>query len=93
MRSPDPPYQRHSDTSKAAAEKIKPVLGRLQQLVFISIESWPATDEELCLRLPISANTVRPRRRELQQMGLIRDSGRRRPTISGRYAVVWEPSK
>ena len=37
----------------------------------------------------MSGNTVRPRRIELQEKGLVVDSGRRRPTPSARQAIVW----
>jgi hypothetical protein len=38
-------------------------------------------------------NTERPRRRELQLNGLVRDSGERRLNRSGRRAVVWEATE
>ena len=86
----EPPHQSHSDTSIAAAEEIKPSVGRLQGVVLDSIKMAWATDEELTKRTGIPPNTLRPRRRELQLKGLIRDSGFRRYTQSGRRAVVWE---
>lgn len=48
-----------------------------------------ATLEEIELGLKLSGNTVRPRRKELEERGLIRDSGMRRKTVSGRDAIVW----
>lgn len=47
------------------------------------------TDEELADLLDIPGNTVRPRRRELELDGRIQDSGDRRATASGRWAIVW----
>jgi hypothetical protein len=75
-----PPHQRHSDTSTAAAEAIRPDAGRLRQFVFEAI--WGrgelgATDEELQELLDMPANTQRPRRVELVDAGRVRDSGRR----------------
>lgn len=48
-----------------------------------------ATDEEGQEALAMPGNTYRPRRTELQSLGLVRDSGARRETKSGRKAVVW----
>jgi hypothetical protein len=39
--------------------------------------------------IPMGANTQRPRRRELELMGLVVDSGNRRLNASGKLAVVW----
>lgn len=47
------------------------------------------TDEELQALLEMPGNSERPRRRELERKGLIRDSGRRRAVRSGRQAIVW----
>lgn len=88
----DPPFQRHSATSLAAAEAIQPKLNSLQWHVLHQIKLtklYGATDEEVCGTTGLSGNTVRPRRIELLRKGLIRDSGRTRATASGRQAVVW----
>lgn len=47
------------------------------------------TDEELQALLDMPGNSERPRRRELERKGLVRDSGRRRQVRSGRQAIVW----
>lgn len=91
-RSPyngEPPSQAHSPTSIAAAEAIKPVTGRLHKVIVAALTIAPATDEELCERTGMGGNTERPRRRELQLAGTVVDSGRTRPTRSGKDAVVW----
>lgn len=85
-----PMYQRHSDTSRAAAEAIKLSVTLIQAAVLTTIEKAPATDDELCRRLDMQGNTLRPRRVELVKKGLIKDSGEKRKTSSGRKAVVWE---
>ena len=46
------------------------------------------TDAEIQEALSLDGNTERPRRRELEQAGLIKPAGTRR-TASGRAAVVW----
>lgn len=58
--------------------------------VLDSLRQSPKTDEEIGLALGMGQNTVRPRRRELQTDGVVRDSGERRPTTTGRKAIVWE---
>jgi len=86
----DRPYQQHSDTSVEAAATMKdsaPTL-RAKVLDFV-IRVGGATDEEVQNALDMPANTQRPRRRELQLDGKIVDSGIKRPTRSGRSAVVW----
>jgi hypothetical protein len=43
--------------------------------------------------IPMAANTQRPRRRELELMGHVIDSGRVRHTHAGREAVIWTLKK
>lgn len=86
----DPPSQRHSPTSMAAAEQIKPCVGPLHAKILGYLCCVPgATDEEIQLGLNMPANTQRPRRRELQQAGQVKDSGEVRLTRARRKAVVW----
>lgn len=49
------------------------------------------TDQELDTVTPksFSENTSRPRRNELVADGILKHSGRRRPTRSGKSAIVW----
>lgn len=86
-----PPAQKHSQTSTEAAEKIRPRVGKLHRLVLDYLAQHPAgaTDEQLMDALDLGGNTLRPRRRELQLMGLVADSERTALTRSGRNAVVW----
>ena len=86
------PAQMHSPTSIAAAEAVEPNAGTQRAKVLARLR-WIAqglTDEELQEQIPMAASTERPRRIELVQRGLVRDSGRTRKTRSGRQAVVWE---
>jgi len=86
-----PPAQRHSATSIAAAESIKPQQSRLHKLVLekLAKSRFGETDESLMQLTGLPANTLRPRRRELQLKGKIKDSGQTRATVSGRQATVW----
>lgn len=89
--APAPPAQRHSRTSVAAAEAIRPSTNRLRQRVLDYIESRGAagaTDQECQKDLGMDESTQRPRRWELAQARLITQAGTRR-TKSGRAATVW----
>ena len=84
------PYQRHSDTSRAAAEDIEQSMGRLQARVYAFLaQNGPATDEMMQSALGMNPSTQRPRRIELLGKGLVCDSGRRALTKSRRHAFLW----
>lgn len=90
MTHPDPPYQRHSDTSRAAAQAIKPCTGAMRQAVYdYLVQHGPSTDEEMQEGIPMPPSTQRPRRCELVAQGLVEDSRERRKTRAGKKAVVW----
>lgn len=79
-------------TSIAARKSIHSVAGTLRRQVFLKIlekGALGATLEELELEMGIAGNTIRPRRQELEKRGLVENSGRERPTSSGRQAIVW----
>lgn len=88
-------FQPHSPTSRAAADAIVPAIGRLQQQVLAYLRNCPdgATDEQIINATGLSPSTARPRRIELVTKGLVRPTGRVRPTSSGRMAAVWEVVK
>ena len=88
----EPPSQRHSPTSRAAAEAIAPTAGTLRAAVLTYLRQRGdegATDSECQESLGMNPSTQRPRRIELVEAGLVVDSGRVRKTPSGRKAVVW----
>ena len=92
----EPPCQRHSATSRAAAEDILGALPRLRRLVLDALVAAGAgglTDEEGIDRTGLGPSTYRPRRVELWQAGLVRDSGKTRRVRSGKQAVVWEVAR
>jgi hypothetical protein len=51
------------------------------------------TDEEVKDVLRLGGNSTRPRRKELEEGGLIVDSDKRRETSTGRAAIVWVTPK
>jgi len=71
---------------------IRPDAGRLRRKVYEFIRSRGsegAIDQEVQIALEMTGDSERPRRRELQQEGYIRDAGVVRLTRAGRTAVVW----
>lgn len=87
-----PPAQRHSETSQAAAEAIKPRVEIDRARILAEIKRSGVlgrTDGELQEQLGMNGSSQRPRRIELLDAGLIRDSGRTRKSASGRQCVVW----
>lgn len=88
----DLPFQKHSPTSREAAQGARPVAGLLRENVLAFIRSRGeegATDQEIQEALALDPSTQRPRRVELVQAGLVWNSGKTRKTRSGREAVVW----
>lgn len=84
-------FQLHSKTSCAAAKSIQSSAATLRAKVFTYLKDHPGglTDEEGINGLQMNPSTYRPRRIELQRLGMVVDSGRRRETNSGRSATVW----
>lgn len=85
-----PPAARHRRTSVAAAESVRPTRMSRQARVLACIQESPKTDQEVAEALGLPENSVRPRRVELEQQQLVRESGKTRQTASGRRAIVWE---
>jgi hypothetical protein len=91
-----PPYQRHSDTSREAAELIEPDAATLRGQVLAHIRGCGdkgATDDEVQVALGMNPSTERPRRIELWRADLVRRTEATRPTRSGRSASVWVAEK
>jgi len=87
-----PPYVEGSDTSKEAAESMKPKGPHLRRMVFqylLSRGPSGATDDEVETALGLRHQTASARRRELVLAEKVEDSGERRRTSSGRSAAVW----
>lgn len=85
------PHQRHSETSRSAAEAAAGGARSQRKAVFdlLKANEQGLTDEEIQRMLAMNPSTERPRRIELLYAGLVMDSGEVRRTLSGRKAVVW----
>lgn len=89
---PELPFQRHSETSKDAAYSKEPSAATERARVLEALRRrWPdgLTDDEQQQLLDMNPSTQRPRRIELCRGGLVEDSGEKRPTRTGRMAVMW----
>lgn len=89
-----PPARRNAPagTSDAAAHRIAGHAARQRAdvlAVIVKAGALGATDAEIETAIGIRAQSVSPRRGELRALGLVVDSGRRRPTPRGRPAAVW----
>jgi hypothetical protein len=84
------PRVRTSATSTAAANSVREVAASIRARLLDLLAQNPngLSDEEMQDRLNLSGNAQRPRRRELEKLGLIKPLGTR-PVRSGRDAQVW----
>lgn len=90
---PASPGFKAEGTSKAAAESMKPTAATLRATCLGWLHYWPdqgRTADECAEEMGESVLSVRPRFSELHALGLIVDTGQRRPNKSGRNAVVWK---
>jgi len=88
---PDPPANR-TETSRAAAKSVRGNARSMRAQVlgwFISRGEHGGTNDECEQALRMRTQTVTARVNELHRLGLLRDSGRRRKTRTGRRAIVW----
>jgi hypothetical protein len=85
------------DTSHAAAEaqtihKVR----AMHNVVMCILEQGPATDFDLArkaslmLKKAVKQTSIRVRRKELERLGLVCDSGRRGVSDTGTSCVVWQ---
>lgn len=87
---PESPGFRDTDTSKAAAEEMKPTAATLRNACLLEL-GWfgPKTADECAAWLEESPLSIRPRFSELKRLGKIEDAGERRRNASGKSAIVW----
>ena len=90
MRAPFRRSAPHTSRDAAAkAQRTSPTMRGRVLCFLIGQGQSGATDEEGGAALCMKPQSYTPRRRELVKRGLVRDSGERRATESGRSAVVW----
>ncbi len=83
-------YQGHSTTSERAAQQIAGRAGSWRYMVLVCIQiHGPCSDDFIQRELAMNASTQRPRRIELCKLGLVRDSGLKGKTRSGRACTLW----
>ena len=89
---PNEPGHRGVDTSIEAARAIELSVGHLQRIALRAIRAAGGrglTTNELAATVRIDRDSIQPRTTELKLLGLIRDSGGRRPNANGINAIVW----
>lgn len=90
---PHAPAYRNTDTSKAAAEAIKPTAATIRGMVLQAIKArgdHGTTSKELSELLRIPYEAAQPRTSELRAQELIKDSGQRRASrAEDKLAIVW----
>lgn len=88
-RYPNVPGFKRRETSKQAAEDIKPSAETLRQKVFALLQSLDLTADECADLLEIDKLSIRPRLSELAKLNKIFDTGKRTLNKSGKRAIVW----
>jgi hypothetical protein len=87
---PNAPGYSNPTTSKAAAASMEPHMGRLQKRIYDFLKDKPSTAREVEEILGMRTQTVTARIREMVLAELVKDSGVKRETDSGRKAIVWQ---
>lgn len=86
---PSSPGYRENDTSRAAAESMKPTAAYLQSKCLKALAKGPMTADEVADDIGETPFATRPRLTELKLAGRIVDDGTRRRNASGRSAKCW----
>ena len=87
-----PPGHRGVDTSVLRSEALAPIVAGLRGQVLAVIVAAGArglTSEEAADITGMDFGTAQPRTSDLKRLGLIRDSGQRRPNKRGNLSIVW----
>jgi len=87
---PETPGYKEETTSRDAAEAIAPRAGTLRAMALEALAGgWELTPDEIAEKVGKSVLAIRPRCTELDEMGFIERTGRRRMNDSGLYAHVY----
>lgn len=88
---PDTPGYKARETSRLAAEAMKPTAPLVRDRILnLLTPALAVTADEAADLLHLPILTVRPRFSELAADGKVRDTGRRRKNESGKSAIVWQ---
>ncbi len=87
---PGSPGWKARETSRQAAEAMKPQAKTLRARVLDEIRKAPGTPEQIAHRLKEPLMNVRPRCSELAAKNMIVDSEARGQAMGGRKAIVWK---
>lgn len=81
----------HQSTSSSAFASIQSAMAHLERVVMTVLDEYPSglTVDEVCARADYPRYSLQPRFTALKDRRVIRDTGLRRPNVSGRNAIVW----
>jgi len=80
----------YTKTSKDALATIKPKIKTKREQIYEFVKLKASTNIEIADELEIPYSSVCGRIHELQECGLVIDSGLRRETKYGKQAIVWK---
>src|SRR3954471_15618096 len=86
---PTTPGYKENDTSRAAADSMKPTAAHLQSKCLKALAKGQMSADECAVDIGEGILSIRPRFSELLRMGKLVDTGLRRRNDSGRSAKVW----
>ena len=87
---PNVPGYQKTDTSKAAANDMRPKKALLHRIVLDALRDFgDMTTHEICSVTSKDYDAIQPRTSELREIGKISDSGIRRRTPKGKASIVW----
>jgi len=91
---PEAPGHADTDTSRAAADAVRPKVSWVRGKVLEALTERPGTAVQIARRLRLPYETIQPRTSELKAMGLIEDSGKRGPSRDpAKTAIIWRATK
>jgi len=81
----------HQGTSSSAYASIRSAMAQLERVVMAALDEYPngLTVDEVCALAEYPRYSLQPRFTALKDRRVIRDTGLRRPNVSGRNAIVW----
>lgn len=86
---PANPGWKRTETSRVAAEAVKPPVPTLRDKVQALLKDAELTADECATLLNVTVLACRPRLSELFRLGMIEDTGKTRPNASRIQTTVW----